>query len=235
MRPRAGLRWCGRIRGGGRHFDLQGEHTMATTDPWPVIHAEREALIADLGTLTDDQWARQSLCAGWTVRDMLGHMIATAKMTPPKFFAALAGAGFRFNAMTAKGVAAEATAKPADGLAVFRSHVKDTTHPPGPVEAMLGEAVIHSADIRKPLGISREYPQEALNRVADFYRGSNLLVGAKKRIDGLTLRATDTGWSAGSGPEVTGPHLSLILAMTGRPAALDDLAGEGLATLRSRS
>ena len=208
---------------------------MATTDPWPLIHAEREALIADLGTLTDDQWARQSLCADWTVRDMLGHMIATAKMTPPKFFAALAVAGFRFNAMTAKGVAAEATAKPADGLAVFRGHVKDTTHPPGPVEAMLGEAVIHSADIRKPLGISREYPQEALNRVADFYRGSNLIVGAKKRIDGLTLRATDTGWSTGSGPEVTGPHLSLILAMTGRPAALGDLAGEGLATLRSRS
>jgi uncharacterized protein (TIGR03083 family) len=208
---------------------------MATTDPWPLIHAEREALIADLGTLTDDQWARQSLCANWTVRDVLGHMIATAKMTPPKFLAALAGTGFRFNAMTAKGVAAEATAKPGDGLAVFGSHVKDTTHPPGPVEAMLGEAVIHSADIRKPLGIAHEYPEEALNRVADFYRGSNLIVGAKKRIDGLTLRATDTGWSTGSGPEVTGPHLTLILAMTGRPAALGDLAGEGLATLRSRS
>jgi len=57
---------------------------MATTSPWPLIHAEREALIADLGTLTDGQWATQSLCAEWTVRDVIGHMIATAaKMTPP--------------------------------------------------------------------------------------------------------------------------------------------------------
>ena len=208
---------------------------MATTSPWPLIHTEREALIADLGTLTDDQWATRSLCADWTVRDVLGHMISTAKMTPPKFFVSMAAAGFRFNNMNAKGVSSEATANPADGLANLRSHLKDTTHPPGPVEAMLGEAVIHPADIRKPLGIAHEYPEEALIRVADFYKGSNLIVGAKRRIDGLTLRATDTGWTTGSGPEVTGPHLSLILAMTGRSAALTDLAGAGVDTLKSRS
>jgi uncharacterized protein (TIGR03083 family) len=207
---------------------------MATTSPWPLIHAEREALIADLGAVTDERWATQSLCDDWTVRDVLGHMIATAKMTPPAFFAALAGAGFRFNAMNAKNISREATPNPSDGLAEFRRHLKDTTHPPGPVEAMLGEAVIHSADIRRPLGMSREYPEEALTRVADFFKGSNLLIGAKRRIAGLTLRATDTGWTTGSGPEVTGPHLSLVLAMTGRSAALADLSGEGLATLRSR-
>jgi len=207
---------------------------MATTSPWPLIHTEREALVADLGTLTDEQWATPSLCDDWTVRDVLGHMISTAKMTPPKFFASLAAAGFRFNNMNAKGVAAEATTNPADGLATLRSHVKDTTHPPGPVESMLGEAVIHPADIRKPLGIAHEYPEEALIRVADFYKGSNLIVGAKRRIEGVTLRATDTDWSTGSGPEVTGPQLSLILAMTGRSAALADLSGEGLGTLKSR-
>jgi hypothetical protein len=31
------------------------------------------------------------------------------------------------------------------------------------------------------------------------------------------------------------PHLSLILAMTGRSGALADLSGEGLGTLKSRS
>jgi uncharacterized protein (TIGR03083 family) len=207
---------------------------MATSSPWPLIHAERAALADDLAALTDEQWATRSLCANWTVRDVLGHMIATAKMTPPKFFASFATAGFRFNAMTAKGVAAEATPAPGDGLANLRSHLNDTTHPPGPVEAMLGEAVIHSEDIRRPLGITREYPEEALVRVAGFFHGSNLIVGAKQRIAGLTLRATDTGWSTGSGPEVTGPQLALVLAMTGRSAALADLSGEGLDTLRSR-
>lgn len=207
---------------------------MATTSPWPLIHTEREALAADLATITDEQWAARSLCGDWTVRDVLGHLTATAKMTPPAFFAALAGAGFRFNAMSAKNIEREATPAPSDGLAEFRRHLKDTTHPPGPAEAMLGEAVIHSEDIRRPLGIPREYPAEALTRVADFFKGSNLLIGAKRRVAGLTLRATDTGWSTGSGPEVTGPHLSLVLAMTGRSAALADLSGEGLATLRSR-
>jgi hypothetical protein len=72
-------------------------------------------------------------------------------------------------------------------------------------------------------------------RVADFYKGSNLIIGAKRRIDGVTLRATDADWSHGSGPEVSGPLLSLLMAMTGRKEALDDLSGDGVATLRGRS
>src|SRR6516162_138703 len=207
---------------------------MATSNPWPLIHAEREALAADLAPLTDEQWATPSLCANWTVRDVLGHMTATAKMTPPKFFGSFAAAGFRFNTMTAKGVAAEATPAPAAGLANFRSHLTDTTHPPGPAEAMLGEAVVHGEDIRRPLGIKREYPAAAVIRVADFNKGSNLLIGSKRRIAGLALKATDLDWQTGTGPEVTGPALSLVMAMTGRAAALGDLSGDGVATLRSR-
>jgi hypothetical protein len=49
-----------------------------------------------------------------------------------------------------------------------------------------------------------------------------------------TLRATDADWSVGSGPVVSGPALSLVLALTGRPTALADLSGDGLAALRSR-
>jgi hypothetical protein len=70
--------------------------------------------------------------------------------------------------------------------------------------------------------------------VADFFKKSNLIIGAKRRIDGLSLRATDVTWSHGSGPEVAGPILSLVMAMTGRKAALGDLSGEGVATLGSR-
>ena len=65
---------------------------------------------------------------------------------------------------------------------------------------MLGEAIIHGEDIRRPVGIYRDYPTEAVIQVADFFKGSNLLIGSKDRIAGLTLRATDTQWSAGSGP-----------------------------------
>jgi uncharacterized protein (TIGR03083 family) len=207
---------------------------VATSDPWPIIHESRRALAADLEGLGDAQWATPSLCAGWTVRDVLGHMTATAKMTPPKFFAHLAGAGFRFNAMAAKDAAAEAGTSGADALARFKSGLTSTTHPPGPVEAMVGESMLHPEDIRRPLGITYAYPPEGLMRAADFYKGSNLLLGTKNRIAGLTLKATDVQWSHGSGPEVSGPMLDLLMAMTGRTAGLASLSGPGLATLRSR-
>jgi uncharacterized protein (TIGR03083 family) len=207
---------------------------VASSDPWPMIHTERRALIADLEPLTEAQWATPSLCAGWSVRDVLAHMTATAKMTPPRFFARFAGSGFRFNAMVAKEVAVEAGDSPADALGRFKAQLDSTTHPPGPIDAMLGEAVLHGEDIRRPLGITHGYPPEAVTRCADFYKGSNLLLGTKKRIAGLTLRATDVEWSTGTGPEVSGPAVSLLLAMTGRKAGLDGLSGPGLATLQSR-
>ena len=72
-------------------------------------------------------------------------------------------------------------------------------------------------------------------RVADFYKGSNLLIGAKRRIAGLTLRATDADWSCGTGPQVSGPMLSLLLAMTGRKDSLGDLSGDGIAVLGERA
>ncbi len=204
-------------------------------NPWPSIHAEREALAADLAPLGDAQWTTQSLCAEWSVREVLGHMTATAKMTPVRFFSQLAGAGFRFNVMTSRDISRETAGTPAQTLAEFRRVMTATTHPPGPVDTMLGEVIVHSEDIRRPLGLHRDYPTAAVLQVADFFKGSNLLIGSKRRIAGLRLRATDADWSTGGGPEVSGPALSLLLAMTGRAEALDDLSGDGLATLRARS
>jgi uncharacterized protein (TIGR03083 family) len=123
---------------------------MAASSVWPLIHGERAALAADLAGLTDEQWATASLCPGWSVRDVLGHLTATAKMTPGAFFVHLAQARFRFHDMSDQLIAAEATAVPGDGLTEFRKHLDDTTHPPGPVGAMLGEAVVHGEDIRRP-------------------------------------------------------------------------------------
>ena len=49
------------------------------------------------------------------------------------------------------------------------------------------------------------------------------------------LRAMDADGTHGSGPEAAGPLVALVMAMTGRTAALDDLTGEGVAPLRGRS
>ena len=62
---------------------------MATTSPWPLIHAEREALIADLGTLTDEQWDLPSLCEGWSVHDVVLHIAWHSHTTSARFFSLL--------------------------------------------------------------------------------------------------------------------------------------------------
>lgn len=204
-------------------------------DIWPAVHAERKALASDLRTLDAGDWARPSLCGGWTVRDVLAHMTSGAKLTPPAFFGQLIGSGFSFGKVQEKGVAAQRGATPADTLANFESVLTSVKHPPGPTATWLGETIVHSEDIRRAVGIQHAYPAGAVVTAADFYKGSNLLIGSKNRITGLTLRATDADWSHGTGPEVLGPILSLVLAMTGRKAADDDLAGDGVATLRARS
>lgn len=208
---------------------------MDKSDIWPVIHTERKALATDLQALDAEQWQVASLCSQWTVRDVTAHMTATAKITPPAFFTKLAMSGFNFGRLQDKDIAAEKGASTADTLARFDAVVNSEKHPPGPIDSWLGEAILHSEDIRRPLAIQHEYPKDALVRLADFYKGSNLVVGTKKRIEGLTLRSTDADWSHGSGPEVSGPIMLLVMAMTGRKTALDDLTGDGVATLRARA
>jgi uncharacterized protein (TIGR03083 family) len=207
---------------------------MAEASPWPTIHAERAALATDLTGLSDAQWATPSLSRDWTVRDVVAHLTATAKMTPGRFFGKLAGSGFRFHQMSAKEVAREGAGTPQDVLARFQAVRDRTTSPPGPVDSWLGETIVHAEDVRRPLRISHTYPPDAVRRIADFYKRSNLLIGAKRRIAGLRLQANDADWSTGDGPEVSGPLLSLVLVMVGRKAALADLSGPGVATLQSR-
>lgn len=203
-------------------------------DIWPTIHAERTALADDLSALISEQWATPSLCDEWTVHDVLAHLLSAAKMTPPKFFAKFAAAGFNFDKFTGKQVAAEGAGGPAATLAAFRAAEDRTSSPPGPKETWLGEAFVHGEDIRRPLGMSRDYPLPDVARALGLYTRSNAIIGGKKRVAGLTLKANDTDFTSGSGPLVEGPVVSLLLVASGRQVALDELAGPGVDNLRSR-
>ena len=201
------------------------------------MHDERAALAADLtsASLGEEQWSGPSQCEGWSVRDVLAHMTATASMTPGKFFPKMIASGFSFDKVQDKGIAAERGASGAETLSRFQAVIGSEKKPPGPKDTVLGETIIHADDIRRSLGLQRTYPDDALVEVADFYKGSNLIIGTKRRIDGLALRATDTGWSYGAGPEVSGPMLPLLLAMAGRKGVLNELSGDGVETLRQRA
>jgi len=206
-----------------------------TDSIWPTIHAERTALVDDLAGLTPEQWTTQSLCSEWNIHQVLAHQLSAAKMTPPKFFGKFAAAGFNFNKFAAKQVAVEGVGGPAATLAAFRAAEPRETAPPGPKDTWLGEAFVHGEDIRRPLGITRAYPLPEVARAIALYAKSNAIIGGKTRVAGLTLKATDTDFSVGSGPLVEGPAISLLLAASGRKSALDELSGPGVEALRERS
>lgn len=206
-------------------------------DIWSTVAAERGALANDLADLTSSQWEGPSLCGGWTIRDVVAHLSATASLNPATFALGIAGAGFNFDRFANTQIARQRGADPAATLTRFRGLQTSTSAPPGPKVSWLGEVVIHGADIRRPLGISHTYPPAAVREVIDFYKSSNMLIGAKNRVAGLALFATDHDWHHGdvnSGARIEGPLLSLLLAMTGRTVACDDLSGPGVATLRAR-
>ncbi|MGW4401341.1 maleylpyruvate isomerase family mycothiol-dependent enzyme [Amycolatopsis nivea] len=201
------------------------------TATWPQIHAERAALADDL---SDAAWSTPSLCERLSVREVLAHLTAGASLTPLRWMAGVLRCRFDFDRQVAMRLAEHLGDSPADTLARFRRVVTSTTKPPLPVVAMLGETVVHGEDIRRPLGIRHEFPVETLTTVARYYLGSDLVVLAKGRVRGLRLEATDSDFSGGSGPLVSGSTLTLIMAMTGRSRFLDDLDGDGVEVLRQR-
>jgi uncharacterized protein (TIGR03083 family) len=210
------------------------EVAMPGVDVWPTVFSERRALAHDLASLSEAQWSTPSLCSEWTVRDVLAHMTGTAKITPGSFFPKFVGSGFSFGRLQAKSIAEERGVSGADTLTHFEGVINSEKRPPGGKNVMLGETIVHAEDIRRSLGLRHDYPTDALVEVADFYKRSNFVMGSKRRIDGVALRATDAKWSNGTGPEVSGPMVALLMALTGRKAALDELSGEGVATLRER-
>jgi uncharacterized protein (TIGR03083 family) len=208
---------------------------MKSEETWKYIHAERAQMVETLTALSGDQWTAPSLCDGWSVQEVTGHILAAAEQTPVNFYKELISAGFKFDVFTDRAAKRLGAIGPDELIRRIQARTTTTNHPPAPVMAMLGEIIVHGEDIRRPLGLQHRAPEAAMVAVADSYKKSNLLLGAKRRIAGLKLNATDSDWVWGDGPEVSGPLISLIMAMTGRTGADSDLSGDGLTTLAGRS
>jgi uncharacterized protein (TIGR03083 family) len=207
---------------------------MRSVETWKYIHSERSEMVETLTSLSAEQWSTPSWCQGWSVQEVAGHVLAAAEQTPLNFYKELIQAGFRFNVFTERGAERLSAIGPDELVRRLRARTTTTNHPPAPVMAMLGEIIVHGEDIRRPLALAHRAPEEALVAVADSWKNSNLLIGSKRRIAGLRLKATDTEWVHGDGPEVSGPMVALVLAMTGRKGVHGDLSGDGLEILAGR-
>ena len=204
-------------------------------DLMPMVHAERRSLADFLDTIPPEQWTAPTWCDKWNVQELVGHLTAAGNITAPHFFGGLVKCGFSFDKFVDGDLRQFAKGSPAEVRARFEAIVDSNRKPPGPAYVALGEVMCHGEDIRRALGTTGEHPAEHLTTLAELYKKTGAPLRAKKRIAGLKLTATDVDWSTGDGPEVSGPAMSLILAMVGRTKALDECTGPGVETLRARA
>jgi uncharacterized protein (TIGR03083 family) len=201
-------------------------------DVWPLVHTERAALIEDLERLDDRSWDVPSLCAGWSVHDVVAHLVDTARTSRIGFVVAMARARFDFDRQNARGVERERRATPRETLEQLRAVAPRTSAPPAPLDTRLVEEVVHGEDVRRPLGLTRAYPVEPVVRALRLQtRTPASFGGAKELVGRVRLVASDADVTIGDGPEVTGTALSLLLAVSGRPVGSGDLTGPGAGVL----
>ena len=196
---------------------------------WPVVHAERAALVTDLQDLAPEQWETPSLCADWTVHDVVGHLVDNACTNLWGTVRALVSANFDFDRMNAQGVVRGRGGSPEETLAKLRAVVGSRRTPPLPLESRLVEEIVHGEDVRRPLGIERRYPRDAVAlALAHQLATSDAMGGVRRRAARVRFEATDTDLVIGTGRLVRGPVLELLLLVTGRGAHARDLVGGGV-------
>ncbi len=192
-----------------------------------------------LHSLDDQQWDAPSLCEGWKVRHVVGHLTLGASTNPLKL--PILAAPYGFNIAKASGresfrYGEEHT--PTELLDVF-DRLVCAPSPVGlgkvaPPHEFFVDKVIHNQDIRRPLGLDREIPVERLIASLDVLPSLGGFLKSKRHARGLRFVATDIDHTVGDGLEVRGPAEALILAMSGRPVSLPELEGDGVDLLRSR-
>lgn len=194
--------------------------------------AERRDLVEFLAELTPQQWDQPSLCSGWRVRDVVAHIIGYDELTGAQTVGQFVRGGLFPPRINAAVLALHRDRGTAELRRVVAEHVVPrglTTGFGGRIA--LADGMIHQQDIRRSLGLPRDIPHDRLTVVLDFARYAPLLRGVW-RARRARLVATDLDWSFGRGPEARGTGEALLMAMAGRPCAINDLAGPGVDRLR---
>jgi uncharacterized protein (TIGR03083 family) len=202
---------------------------------WSAVRTMRLRIAGLLDPLSPAEWNAPSLCRGWRVRDVAGHLALVPAITTWDMIAVAPRARFNPNRINTLLAIRQGSGDPDEIVAKIREHAGERrTAKLLDTRNSLFDAIVHSQDIALPLGkhfpVPVEYSREGLQRVWSMGWPFN----ARRNLADLTLRATDTDWAAGAGPEVDGTALSLLLLLTGRTAAvMDSLHGPGVAALNA--
>ena len=205
---------------------------MNETGYWDLIHTERARLADLLSTLEPEQWALATLCADWTVEQVVAHLSVAANTGRWAWIRSIVRAGFDPAKHNARLLERSLGGSPEETLAKFHSSISLTIAPTKDFPAFLGEVIVHGQDIARPLELDLIPDAEATVEVARYFASKDFAVNSKTLVKGVRLSAVDADFESGSGPQVAGRLLDLVMAMAGRPEALADLTGSGVAELR---
>jgi uncharacterized protein (TIGR03083 family) len=200
-----------------------------------AVEAERRDLADTLDRLTPADWDVASLCAGWTIRDVVAHLTLTTRLSKPAAVLGVLRARGDINRMILDaGRRRAAEFAPAELVAQLRATAGSARRPLGaqPPDPLV-DVLVHGQDIARPLGRTRPMPAEHVRPALEHVWVSSFY-GARKRFAGLRFVATDLEWSEGDGPEARGPGGELLLLLTGRRAGLDGLDGPGRSEAAAR-
>jgi uncharacterized protein (TIGR03083 family) len=207
---------------------------MERSDVWTAIDDQRRALVCLLEDLSQEEWHRPSLCDGWTVRQVAAHLALqnTSWSMMPRAMLGLVRHGGMDGAIHA--MACRHAQLPTE---VIVGEIRDRIGVWRPVPTVTFretaiDYLVHGQDIALPLGRSLEMPRDLAVVAADRVWSRSRMFHARKKLAGYRLVADDVPWAAGRGQEVSGTIGTLLLLLTGRPAALPRLSGPGTAGLR---
>lgn len=196
--------------------------------------AERADLLDLLEGLAPDEWRVPSLCAGWTVHDVVAHVLSYDELGPQGLASRFVRGRFLVDRVNAVGLAEYAVRTPAELVELLRAHLTPRGLPAGMGGAIaLTDGLIHQQDIRRPLGRPRSIPADRLLPALRTTLFGPVLRGVL-RVRDVRLVATDLDWTFGRGPEVRGTAEALLMAVAGRAAVADELSGPGAARLTGR-
>lgn len=214
-------------------------HDGVVTDrdtEWRWVAEQRRALAGSLDTLAPEAWDEESLCRGWLVRDVVGHLVSLAEGTRASVFVDVARQ-LRLPAEAVSRIAKrEGRAAPDDLIARLRAsaegHFVVPTQPP---VVALGEVVVHGVDALRP-SRRTEPPVDAerARAIAQAYRRLGPVFGTARAARRVRFDAGDAGWSVGptAGLVATGTATDILLALAGRAEGRSALSGPGAELLR---
>lgn len=175
-----------------------------------------------LEELTAEQWESPSLCEGWRVRDVAGHIIWRIGNSAGGMLRDARTALF-VEHISPRHIMDELSLRAGEGdyeEIVRRIRSIAAARLAGVGRTGIGdliESVVHGFDIAQPLGIDLAIDQAITDSVA---ARSTLLAGSKVRsvLRERTLVASDAGWRIGHGPELEGTAEAIVLFLFGRRA-----------------